>query len=55
MLADYPGTLLLISHDLAFVEGVGIEREYRLGEEVKLLGDELVLGGQYEEGRSNKH
>lgn len=26
VLADYPGTLLLISHDPEFVEGVGISR-----------------------------
>ncbi|MGY3901337.1 ATP-binding cassette domain-containing protein [Aeromonas lusitana] len=30
VLADYPGTLLLISHDPDFVAGVGIEREYWL-------------------------
>ncbi|WP_250894925.1 AAA family ATPase, partial [Aeromonas dhakensis] len=26
VLADYPGTLLLVSHDPDFVAGVGIER-----------------------------
>jgi hypothetical protein len=30
VLADYPGTLLLVSHDSDFVAGVGVEREYRL-------------------------
>ncbi|MBQ4677828.1 ABC-F family ATP-binding cassette domain-containing protein [Aeromonas hydrophila] len=30
VLADYPGTLLLVSHDPDFVAGVGIEREYWL-------------------------
>ena len=30
MLADYPGTLLLVSHDPDFVAGVGVEREYWL-------------------------
>lgn len=30
VLADYPGTLLLISHDPDFVAGVGVEREYWL-------------------------
>lgn len=30
LLADYPGTLLLISHDSEFVAGMGIEREYWL-------------------------
>lgn len=36
VLADYPGTLLLVSHDPDFVAGVGIEREYWLeGEGVK--------------------
>ncbi len=30
VLADYPGTLLLVSHDPEFVAGVGIEREYEL-------------------------
>ncbi|WP_429039037.1 hypothetical protein [Aeromonas media] len=29
-LADYPDTLLLVSHDPDFVAGVGIEREYWL-------------------------
>ena len=33
VLADYPGTLLLISHDPEFVVGVGIGREYWLEEE----------------------
>ena len=32
VLADYPGTLLLVSHDPAFVAGVGVEREYWLEE-----------------------
>ncbi len=30
VLADYPGTLLLVSHDPDFVAGVGVEREYWL-------------------------
>ncbi len=30
VLADYPGTLLLVSHDHDFVAGVGVEREYWL-------------------------
>ena len=30
VLADYPGTLLLVSHDSDFVAGVGVEREYWL-------------------------
>ncbi|WP_429134210.1 ATP-binding cassette domain-containing protein [Aeromonas hydrophila] len=30
VLADYPGTLLLVSHDPEFVAGVGIEKEYWL-------------------------
>lgn len=30
VLADYPGTLLLVSHDPEFVAGVGVEREYWL-------------------------
>ena len=29
-LAEFPGTLLLISHDPDFVAGVGIDREYWL-------------------------
>jgi len=32
VLADYLGTLLLVSHDPDFVAGVGIEREYWLSE-----------------------
>lgn len=31
VLADYPGTLLLVSHDPEFMAGVGVEREYWLG------------------------
>lgn len=30
VLADYPDTLLLLSHDPEFVAGVGVEREYWL-------------------------
>ncbi len=30
VLADHPGTLLLVSHDPEFVAGVGVEREYWL-------------------------
>jgi len=30
VLADYPGTLMLVSHDPEFVAGVRIEREYWL-------------------------
>lgn len=30
VLADYPGTLLLVSHDLEFVAGVRVGREYWL-------------------------
>lgn len=30
VLADYPGTLLLVSHEPDFVAGVGIERVYWL-------------------------
>lgn len=33
VLADYPGTLLLVSHDPEFVAGVGIERKYWLEKE----------------------
>ncbi|EHK5437144.1 ABC-F family ATP-binding cassette domain-containing protein [Aeromonas hydrophila] len=37
VLADYPGTLLLVSHDPEFVAGVGVEREYWLeGEKLTL-------------------
>ncbi len=32
VLADYPGTLLLVSHDPDFVAEVGIARVYRLEE-----------------------
>ena len=32
VLADYPGTLLLVSHDPEFMAGVGVEREYWLGD-----------------------
>ncbi|MNF18120.1 putative ABC transporter ATP-binding protein [compost metagenome] len=32
VLADYSGTLLLVSHDPEFVAGVGIGREYWLEE-----------------------
>ncbi|MFM4918134.1 ATP-binding cassette domain-containing protein [Aeromonas dhakensis] len=34
VLADYPGTLLLVSHDPEFVAGVGVERVYWLRVEV---------------------
>ncbi|CAD7550091.1 ATP-binding cassette domain-containing protein [Aeromonas hydrophila] len=37
VLADYPGTLLLVSHDPEFVAGVGIEREYWLEGEKQAL------------------
>lgn len=37
VLADYPGTLLLVSHDPDFVAGVGIERVYWLEGEKQAL------------------
>ncbi|CAM3931841.1 ABC transporter ATPase [Aeromonas bestiarum] len=39
VLADYPDTLLLLSHDPEFVTGVGIGREYTLGRET---GESIV-------------
>jgi len=35
VLTDYPGTLLLVSHDPDFVEGVEVGREYMLGGEIE--------------------
>ncbi|MGY3943143.1 ATP-binding cassette domain-containing protein [Aeromonas tecta] len=35
VLADYPSTLLLVSHDPYFVAGAGVGREYWLGEEIE--------------------